>query len=103
MFQSCWKKITISIFKTFKNLFWKDFLCHSFEQRKCTDSEQSLLSLIWFNESMCINNKYVFCKQRFLKGVHQTLNLFNNDGTIMKYEQFVTNMILNPHLHIFFF
>lgn len=72
-----------------------------FELRKCTDSEESLFSLIWFNESMCINNKYVFCKQRFLKGVHQILHLFNHDGTLTKYEQFVINMTLILHLHIF--
>lgn len=112
--QSSWKDLIISTFpnilnmtivgrqilyqlsKTCKNLFWKDVFLSFFELRKCTDSELSILSPIWFNESICINNKYVFYKQWFLKGVHQILHFFNNDGTIMKYEQFCNQYDIKP-------
>ena len=74
-----------------KILFWKDVLL-SWE--KVIEKEQNfnchffLASPIWFNNKIKIDNKSIFYKEWFEKGVRSINDLINEDGTYLTLDQF---------------
>ena len=83
--------------KTPKNTFWKDVLL-SWE--KVIEKELKfnwhffLVSPIWFNNKIMIDNKSIFYKDWFEKGVQSINDLINEDGIYLNFGS-VSRKILN--------
>lgn len=72
------------------NIFWKDVLCAFYEFRKCIDTEMSIKNPLWYNEHVKINGKCIFYKHWFEKGIYYIRDLYQHNGQIMSYEEFIT-------------
>ena len=77
--------------KTPKNTFWKDVLlswAKVIEKERNFNWHFFLVSPIWFNNKIKIDNKSIFYKEWFEKGVQSINDLINEDGTYLTLDQF---------------
>lgn len=63
------------LLKSCKNSFWLGVFSAFLELRKCIENQYSIVSPVWLNESICINNKNVFYKQ-WLEKVYVKYQIF---------------------------
>ena len=70
--------------------------------RKCIETNSNILSPVWYNESMCINNKSVFYKQWFEKGICYILDFYKDTGELMCYEEFCNQYNFNPPFTLYY-
>jgi hypothetical protein len=74
-----------------KNTFWKDVLlswAKVIEKERKFNCHFFLASPIWFNNKIKIDNKSIFYKEWFEKGVQSINDLINEDGTYLTLDQF---------------
>ena len=94
-FYNCGSDYIQKIQSKLKNTFWKDVLL-SWE--KVIEKEQNfnwhffLANPIWFNNKIKIDNKSIFYKEWFEKGVRSINNLINEDRTYLTLDQGVRSI-----------
>jgi hypothetical protein len=74
--------------KTQKNTFWKDVLLSwekVIEKERKFNGHFFLVSPIWFNNKIMIDNKSIFYKDWFEKGVQSINDLINEDGIYLNF------------------
>lgn len=75
--------------KATRNNFWKEtlfYLCEFLENIE-TNNINILFELLWYNNKVQIQNKYVFCKALYEKGFHIVLDLFDTQVEFICYER----------------
>ena len=80
------------------------FFSACLELRKCIETNSNILSPVWYNESICINNKSVFYKQWFEKGICYTciLDFYKDNGELLCYEEFWNQHSFNQPFSLYY-
>lgn len=70
--------------------------------RLCIDNLTSVLSPVWYNQGICINNKSVCYRSWLKKGIQFVFDFYNTDGTLLGYHEFCTKFDLKTPFTLFF-
>ena len=104
----CWKGITFTLGPEFskciahrtKNQFWKDTLYCCNESRilnkKLENSQPCLYNEIWYNNDVKINNRHIFYRLWYDKGIRYIIDLFDENCIFLTYNSFCEKFMFNP-------
>ena len=85
------------------NIFWKDVFNSFAKLRKIIDKDENILfQPIWYNELFTINDKTVYYRNWFEKGVIYVYDLLDVDGKLLPYHEFCNKFSLYPAFTLYY-
>ena len=89
-----------------KNQFWKDTLyCYNefrMLNKKLENSRSCLYNEIWYNNDVKINNRHIFYRLWYDKGIRYIIDLFDENGIFLTYNSFCEKFMFNPPILSFY-